>query len=380
MKDNSLNRKKTVKALIIRNIVLRELSNQSLEKSEIEKDLKILGIPKNNFEYHLYSKSRKEYGLIPKGIIKSKKGKLSLNWNNFKGLVGIVEYLENDEKYGKLVKYLVDRAFVEAFYSDYGDTLLNEWRLTSYLGKKLDLKPFLPPDMLSGSEEAINKMQIFFDLFDSRLWNAGYRVSGGSILIFLRWGIKKVDETLVHQLNEILDRIDILDALVGFAEFVRGEDSLGFKIAYILKAIERLDLVRDAHERGYLSILKLSDMLLLYEDNEDIMDVHDLKDSTYKQFRDRLFGEVFRDNAEIDRSLKNEKLILNLFYYEGLHQKEQGIKTNIETALNSYPFEDKEFGKIETQEDTKKVADAIIKRLEKRWEMKLKDREIRFSF
>jgi len=68
---------------------------------------------------------KNQEGLIPKKVIKSKKGNLSLKLKSLESLAIIIYYLENDREYGERIRYLLDRAFKEAFFSEYGDMLIN---------------------------------------------------------------------------------------------------------------------------------------------------------------------------------------------------------------------------------------------------------------
>ena len=319
MKNNSLNKKKEVKALIIRNMVLRELSNQSLEKSEIEKDLKNLGIPRPNFEYHLYSKSKKEYGLIPKGIIKSRKGKLSLNWKNFKGLVNMIEYLENDPKYGNRVSFLIKRAFKEAFFSEYGDMLLNEWKLFPFLHRRIDFSKY------SDSGESIKVHECII--------NRIYPELHGSPNV----KIPGINDDII---NAMIDKIDLLDILVEFAESIRGDDSLEFKIAYILKAVDISEWIREMKSRDdqRLKFLGVSDIVLVYQDKEDIMDMSNLKENTFRIFMDKVIRRALNEDNEIDMSLKNNITILDLFHFPELQIVEFALKKNISELLGSFLY------------------------------------------
>ena len=130
---SDLNKKMTTKAVILRKLLTKELIEGSFyEKSNVEKDLKGI-ISKSQLEFHLYSKQKHQEGLITKGIVKSDKGRLSLNLKRGRTIARMIEYLENEPEIGSRVRYLFRKAFLESFFSEYGDVLLNEWRLSTFL-------------------------------------------------------------------------------------------------------------------------------------------------------------------------------------------------------------------------------------------------------
>ena len=82
-----------------------------------------------SIDYHLYDRRN---GLVTTGILTSKDGYISFNWKS-KTLPKVIEILGASEEVGPRVRYLFRKAFLESFFSEYGDVLLNEWKLSTFL-------------------------------------------------------------------------------------------------------------------------------------------------------------------------------------------------------------------------------------------------------
>ena len=129
----SLNKKKTTKAIILRKLLTKELIEEGFyEKSDLEKDLRGI-ITKSQLEFHLYSRQEKEKGLITKGLVRSDRGKLSLNLKSRNAIAEMIGYLGNEPEIGPNVRYFFEKAFIEAFLSNYGDRFLIRLDLYQYL-------------------------------------------------------------------------------------------------------------------------------------------------------------------------------------------------------------------------------------------------------
>jgi len=336
MKGKSHNKKKEVKALIIRDILRRELSGQDLRKSEIEKDMKDLGIPKPNFEFHLYSRKKHQEGLITKKVIKSKKGDLTLNLKNLKSLATIIDYLENDPDYGERIRYLLDRAFKEAFFSEYGDMLINEWRLVRLLLIDPGLIPIgtAESDILE-SEYELMASEIYRQLFQ-RIFSVPSPLSNP----LLKDMPKEVADAVMESVNEILNGKDILSFLVDFAKSLRGNDSLEFKIAYIIKALEISEWVRKLKTKGdeRYKYLGLQDVSLVFQDTDEIMDLSNTAESLIEMFMEKVIKRALNEKVQIDRNLSTKISILDLFMPEDLFLEYYTIKDEMMTLLNGTFF------------------------------------------
>jgi len=331
MKEKSHNKKKEVKALIIRDILQRELSGQDLGKSEIEKDMKDLGIPKPNFEFHLYSRKKHQDGLIPKKVIKSKKGNLSLNLNNLNSLAIIFDYLVNDPVYGEKVRYLLDRAFVEAFYSEYGDMLVNEWKLVKFLFSKLEIR------LLNEGVDPSEIKEIRSHIFNEFLYRISrYNKSSFSGMDHASVSWDKINPKIDHLLN----KIELLSLLIEFSRSLRVDDSVQFKISYIIKAIEKSEWARELKTKNdeRLELLIIPDLSLLSLDNDKIMDMSDSDENTFKIFIDKVVKKVFDENVKIDKSLKPDFSVLELFVFPELQNQASRVNVTITLILNGFLF------------------------------------------
>jgi len=336
MKEKSHNKKKEVKALIIRDILQRELSDQGLRKSEIEEDMKGLGVPKPNFEFHLYSRKKHQEGLIPKKVIKSKKGNLSLNLKSLESLAIIIDYLENDREYGERIRYLLDRAFKEAYYSEYGDMLINEWRLFRVLIESLDKIPEDPVVLsLSESELEVMAIEILVQLLE-RIFSKSLPEHNP----LLKSMPKEKAEAIVIKAFETVEDIDILSFLVDFAESLRGNDSLEFKIAYIIKALEISEWVWELKTKGdeRYKYLGLQDVSLVFQDTDEIMDLSNTAESLIEMFMEKVIKRALNEEVQIDRNLSTEISILYLFMPEDLFLEYYKIKDEMMTLLNGTFF------------------------------------------
>ena len=332
MKEKSHNKKKEVKALIIRDILQRQLSGQGLRKSEIEKDMKGLGIPRPNFEFHLYSKKKHQEGLIPKKVIKSKEGNLYLNLKSLKSLTTIIDYLENDPDYGEKVRYLLDRAFKEAFYSEYGDMLINEWRLFRILIESFNIIPKGPVELgLSESELEVMAIEIYVQLLE-RIFSKSLPEHNP---LFKSMPKEKAEAIFIKAFETVED-IDILSFLVDFAESLRGNDSLEFKIAYIIKALEISEWVWELKTKGdeRYKYLGLQDVSLVFQDTDEIMDLSNTTESLIEMFMEKVIKRALNEKVQIDRNLSTKISILDLFMPEDLLHEYYKIKDEMRSLLN----------------------------------------------
>jgi len=336
MKEKSHNKKKEVKALIIRDILQRELSGQGLRKSEIEKDLKDLGISRSKFEYHLYSTKKHEDGLIPKKVIKSKEGNLILNLKSLKSLTTIIDYLENDPDYGEKVRYLLDRAFKEAFFSEYGDMLINEWRLFRILIESFNIIPKGPVELgLSESELEVIAIEIYVQLLE-RIFSKSLPEHNP----LLKSIPKEKAEAISIEAFETVEDIDILSFLVDFAESLRGNDSIEFKIAYIIKALEISEWVWELKAKGdeRYKYLGLQDVLLVFQDTDEIMDLSNTTECLIEMFMEKVIKRALNEKVQIDRNLSTKISILDLFMPEDLFHEYYKIKDEMRFLLNGTFF------------------------------------------
>jgi len=74
------------------------------------------GLQLKDFYYHMNGYGKKELGLKSSKVIKEKNGILFLNIESLDTLVKLVEILLKDSELGSKMKYLLSRAFIEAFF------------------------------------------------------------------------------------------------------------------------------------------------------------------------------------------------------------------------------------------------------------------------
>ena len=257
-----------------------------------------------------------------------------------KSLTTIIDYLENDPDYGEKVRYLLDRAFKEAFYSKYGDMLINEWRLDRLLYKERDklLEKFKFEDHIRSKvyyDIHDIRDEIFYELYE-RVFPE-YSFEATSVLHMLP---RTIAEALLKRIDAIFSEFDLLGLLVEFAESLRGDHSLEFKIAYIIKALEMSEWVRELETRkdGSYELLELADVSLLFQYNDDIMDLSNTRDEIFKMFVEKVIKKAMSENVSMDRSLKAKDSILKLFFIEDLENTKSEIRGKISKLLNSYLF------------------------------------------
>ena len=298
---SDLNKKMTTKAVILRKLLTKELIEGSFyEKSNVEKDLKGI-ISKSQLEFHLYSKQKHQEGLITKGIVKSDKGRLSLNLKRGRTIARMIEYLENEPEIGSRVRYLFRKAFLESFFSEYGDVLLNEWRLSTFLYErneatakllkdgdpdiadiyKLELEKRIGKNLkgitwrnyswddtyrgkiysknkeIRGERERMDKMEKqLFELHDMPQESL-LSLNELNKFFIERWTeIGKAEDNLnllesqaegmvkegIEEIKNEVDKLDLMSVLIDFAKEVRVNVDTDFMLSYILGVlkIERL--------------------------------------------------------------------------------------------------------------------------------------------
>jgi hypothetical protein len=146
----------------------------------------------------------------------------------------------------------------------------------------------------------------------------------------------KINPKVDHLLNEI----DLLSLLIEFSRSLGVDDSVQFKISYIIKAIEKSEWVRKLKTKNdeRLKLLKIPDLSLLSLDNEKIMDMSNSDENTFRIFIDKVVKKVFDENAKIDKSLKPDVSVLELFVFQEL-QNQASINENwIIGILNEFLF------------------------------------------
>lgn len=211
----SLNKKKMAKAIILRKMLIKELIDGSFyEKSELEDDLKGI-ITKSQLEFHLYSKKKNEEGLISKRIVSSNRGILRLDLKRGNAVAKMIGYLENEPKIGPRVRYFFEKAFIEAFLSNYGDRFWVRLDLYQYLERR----SIRTRELLKNGSKYFEEMNIRIGELE-RLFK-----EHGSLGITYAADRGKSQEELIS-------------ILVNFVKTVKGDTDVPFLLGYILNVIE----------------------------------------------------------------------------------------------------------------------------------------------
>jgi len=134
MGNGNLDRKiKKVKTWIIYLLLQKPMKIQDLkDKLVFERKLRM-----KDFYYHLNGNGKKEWGLKSSKIIKEKNGYLYLNLKTKDDLANIIELLLKDDEIGPKLDLIFKKAFVEAFFSYYGDGLNSIQKLNSFLFSRI---------------------------------------------------------------------------------------------------------------------------------------------------------------------------------------------------------------------------------------------------
>jgi len=151
---------------------------------------------------------------------------------------------------------------------------------------------------------------------------------------------KEVVDAVMESVNEILYGIDILSFLVDFAKSLRGNDSIEFKIAYIIKALEISEWVWELKTKGYerYKYLGLQDVLLVFQDTDEIMDLSNTTESLIEMFMGKVIKRALNEKVQIDRNLSTKISILDLFMPEDLFHEYYKIKDEMRSLLNGTFF------------------------------------------
>jgi hypothetical protein len=272
-----------------------------------------------NVDYHLYDSKN---GLITNGILTSMNGYISLNLKS-KMLPRVIEILEASEEIGPNVRYLFEKAFLESFFSEYGDVLLNEWRLSSYIIERNKI-----------TRELIEKNKWYAREIARRITQnlkgiTWYNFPGGDLPDFpVNWNynafLLEEGEMAMNKAKEEVDKINLISILSDFAKEVRsnGLDSI-FMVSYILKVIE---ISRMAEEwQGKMFGMRFKDQTPLpFRTIPDFIMAHRTKDEisayltkvnhkTTDFFIEKIIDRAINEPPVIDNSLRMDSPVLNLY-------------------------------------------------------------------
>ncbi len=123
-----------------------------------------------------------------------------------------------------------------------------------------------------------------------------------------------------EKIESDLDQIDFLRILENFAEEIRGEVDLKFKIAYILKVktiIRILEKAGSSEDKKFetLSHLSFYDLVMFMRNNNEILKFlnADISSEIIADFFKTLLHEIY-SNSTMDSSMNPDKRILDLTY------------------------------------------------------------------
>lgn len=208
---------KHLKRAEIKNKIILELMDSPLSLDELKYRLKSkYNVSRLDVHYHLYNS---DHGLTLRKngkVVIEDKGQLRLNLEEGNAIVKILEYLSKDPQHGKRVSRFINKAFLEAFLSPYGDY---------YFSEGYDKEKKVEESSKGGKE-------------------------------------KKSIETVVAMRNYIegYTNYDAIDPTWGeylisyglyFALSVRNEDSTEFKVAYILKVMSIWRMAKALEKEGF---------------------------------------------------------------------------------------------------------------------------------
>ena len=196
-KGNHLKRGATKSKIIL------ELIESPLSFSDLKYQMKTKHhVSRFDVHYHLYDEN---HGLTKRknaNVITEKDGKLTVNLKSARSLSNVIGYLRNDPVAGSKIRYLFERAFLEAFLSNYGDRPSIGPELYQYLSKRSEKTN----NLLAAGPHYFEEMNIKIGKLEKMFGDDN-------------------EETLV-------------DILVDFARRIRGDIDIPFMLSYVLNVIE----------------------------------------------------------------------------------------------------------------------------------------------
>ena len=291
-----------------------------------------------SIDYHLYDRRN---GLVTTGILTSRDGYISFNWKS-KTLPKVIEILGASDEVGSRVRYLFRKAFLESFFSEYGDVLLNEWKLSTFLYERNEATGKLlkdeDPDIVNIYNLELEKRigrnlkgitwenYSWDDIYRGKIYNESkeirderermkkmmeqlVRVPPESLpsmdqdqfnkFFIERWTeIGKVEDNLnllesqvegvvkegIEEIKKEVDKLDLVSVLIDFAKEVRVNVDTDFMLSYILNVMKIEKSVKEIEK----------DILVTEWDTNPIR---------LKRIPD--FIMAYRSNSEILSSLNN---------------------------------------------------------------------------
>jgi hypothetical protein len=281
-----------------------------------------------DFYYHMNGNGNKEWGLKSSKIIKEKNGYLFLNLETKDDLANIIELLLKDEQIGPKLDLIFKKAFVEAFFSYYGDGLNLIQKLERFLFSRI---------------QNFHLNQAFFERIS--------KLTGNDIDIFpdVQNSIKSLLKTITDkelkywdELNQNYNDENLLNLLFDFAVENRNyfvskskfeekqwkKNNLKFQISYIIYVLNlnfKAEEIEKEYEnkkivKGYY--MHVSDFSLFSISSEEIFN-NDLSKEALNIFIEKIIKKAFDKNFSFEK-IKDQKILdlLNgqvykfLYYYK----------------------------------------------------------------
>ena len=192
-----------------------------------------------SIDYHLYDSRN---GLVTNRVLISTDGYLSLNLKDGSAVARMIKHLWNVPEIGPKIRYFFEKAFIEAFLSNYGDRFVIRLDLYQYLEKKNDRTRSL---LSKEIDRQLKKEPNHFEELNIKI--------GELERLFMQYEPVNPDNNDIQQKN--VKQEELISALIDFA-WTRRHLDIQFMLAYILNVIEISRTVQRI-ERNWQNISKL---------------------------------------------------------------------------------------------------------------------------
>lgn len=192
-----------------------------------------------SIDYHLYDSRN---GLVTNRVLISTDGYLSLNLKDGSAVARMIKHLWNVPEIGPKIKYFFEKAFIEAFLSNYGDRFVIRLDLYQYLEKKNDRTRSL---LSKEIDRQLKKEPNHFEELNIKI--------GELERLFMQYEPVNPDNNDIQQKN--VKQEELISALIDFV-WTRRHLDIQFMLAYILNVIEISRTVQRI-ERNWQNISKL---------------------------------------------------------------------------------------------------------------------------
>ena len=192
-----------------------------------------------SIDYHLYDSRN---GLVTNRVLISTDGYLLLNLKDGSAVARMIKHLWNVPEIGPKIRYFFEKAFIEAFLSNYGDRFVIRLDLYQYLDKKNDRTRSL---LSKEIDRQLKKEPNHFEELNIKI--------GELERLFMQYEPVNPDNNDIQQKN--VKQEELISALIDFV-WTRRHLDIQFMLAYILNVIEISRTVQRI-ERNWQNISKL---------------------------------------------------------------------------------------------------------------------------